>query len=60
VTHGERRPAAAAPEVEQGEPAQEQLAIDHPLAEARRDAEADALGQRLDHRGHVALVARGE
>jgi len=60
VTQGERRPAAAALEVKQCQPAEEQLLVDHALAEAGGDAKADALGQRLDHGRHVALVARGD
>ena len=42
VAHAERRAdaAAAALEIEQGQSAQEQLAINHPLAQAHRDPEA--------------------
>jgi len=47
-------------EIEQGEATQEQLLVDHALAQARRDAKTDALGQRRDHAAHVALVAGGE
>jgi len=59
VAQGQRWSAAAAPlQVQQGEPHQVELLVDHALAETGGDAEADALGQRLDHRAHVALVAR--
>jgi len=47
MAHGERRPdtATTALEVEQGQAVQKQLAIDHALAEARGNAEADPPGQ---------------
>jgi len=60
VAQGERRTTTPALEIEQGEAAQEQLLVDHALAQARGDAEADALGQRLDDITHVTLVAGGE
>src|SRR5437667_12655860 len=57
MTQGQRGASAAARlaalEVEQGEPVQEQLLVDHPFAKARGDAKADAFGKCFDHRAHV-------
>src|SRR5215831_2497556 len=44
VAERQRRPRPAALEIEQGEPVQEQLLVDHAFAQARGDAKADALG----------------
>ncbi len=45
--------------IDHGEAGREQLAIDHAFAQARNDAEADALrqlGQRIRYAAHVARL----
>src|SRR2546422_4964876 len=56
MAQGQRRAAAAALEIEQGQALQEELLVDHALAQARGGAKADALGQCLEDGAHVALV----
>jgi len=47
-------------EIEQRQTVQEHLAEDHALAQARGEAKPDAARERVEHRTHVALVARGD
>ena len=43
-------------QIQQGQPAREQFAKDHPFVETRHDAEPDPLGERLDRDAHLFLV----